>query len=301
MLKISDFDLRQLRVFKAVADCGGFSAAEASLNMTLSAISLQMAELEGRVGLRLCERGRGGFRLTDAGRRLYDSVEKLIASVEDFHVDIGAIHGRISGRLSIGTVDNTISNPGGRLAAALRAVRERDSDLSITLEIGSASQIEDAVQSGRLDVGIGPFRGAVASLSYEHLYTESLQLYCGRGHAFFDGPPSTFDPSAVTGIDYVTRGYFRELKELPELENFRLAAVANNMEGVAMLVLSGKLVGFLPRHYAAYWIERDLMRVLFEQSLEHRVEFNVISRRDQKVTERLRLFLRALREPGARN
>ncbi|MEK6292210.1 MAG: hypothetical protein V4793_12640, partial [Paraburkholderia tropica] len=29
--------------------------------------------------------------------------------------------------------------------------------------------------------------------------------------------------------------------------------------------------------------------------------FNVISRRDQKVTERLRLFLRALREPGARN
>lgn len=47
----------------SVVKCGGFSAAQAELNMSQSHISMHIGSLEKRLGYRLCERGKGGFRL----------------------------------------------------------------------------------------------------------------------------------------------------------------------------------------------------------------------------------------------
>ena len=57
--QVGDVDLRLLRVFKAVADCGGMAAAELELNIAMSTISRHVKDLEQRLGLVLCRRGRG--------------------------------------------------------------------------------------------------------------------------------------------------------------------------------------------------------------------------------------------------
>lgn len=69
--QLSDMDLRLLRVFKAVVDCGGMSAAELELNISLSTISKHIKDLEQRLGLTLCQRGREGFAVTDEGLLIY--------------------------------------------------------------------------------------------------------------------------------------------------------------------------------------------------------------------------------------
>ena len=43
--QISDFEIKLLRVFKAVVDCGGFSAAETTLNISRPTISTHIANL----------------------------------------------------------------------------------------------------------------------------------------------------------------------------------------------------------------------------------------------------------------
>ena len=68
--QISDADIRLLRVFQAVADCGGMTAAELELNISTSTISRHVKDLETRLGLTLCRRGRGGFALTPEGARI---------------------------------------------------------------------------------------------------------------------------------------------------------------------------------------------------------------------------------------
>ena len=52
--KLSKTDLHHLEVFMTVADQGGFSAAQVTLNVGQSTISRQMSELEERLGMRLC-------------------------------------------------------------------------------------------------------------------------------------------------------------------------------------------------------------------------------------------------------
>lgn len=66
-MALSGLDFKLLKVFKAVVEAGGFSAAQNELNVGLAAISKQISDLEIRIGMRLCTRGREGFCLTEEG------------------------------------------------------------------------------------------------------------------------------------------------------------------------------------------------------------------------------------------
>nr|WP_237179790.1 LysR family transcriptional regulator [Paraburkholderia sacchari] len=287
--------MRLLRIFKTVTDCGGFSAAESALNMNLSTISTHMSDLEARLGIRLCERGRRGFQLTDGGRSLYQLAEKLLDSVEDFRAGIGTLQHRISGELTIGVVDNTTTDPHSRIGAAILAVKQRGGDLHVKLEIRSPREIEDAVQERKLHVGIGPFRNKLPGLAYERLYSEQLFLYCGEGHPLFESAPLQVEVDDLRGLDYVSRGYMREARELTATVDFRIAATVYHMEAVAILVQSGKFIGYLPQHYAAQWVDQGRMRPLRPDLLNQRAEFSLVIRKDREPTIATQVFLDALR------
>lgn len=68
--KTGNLDFKLLHVFLTVADSGGLTQAQEPLNIGLSAISTCLSDLEKRLGLTLCHRGRGGFVLTDQGREV---------------------------------------------------------------------------------------------------------------------------------------------------------------------------------------------------------------------------------------
>ena len=59
--QVSDMDLRLLRIFKSAVECGGMTAAELELNISTSTLSRHMKDLEERLGLVLCRRGRAGL------------------------------------------------------------------------------------------------------------------------------------------------------------------------------------------------------------------------------------------------
>ena len=75
---ISNADLHLLRVFLSVVESGGFSKAQIALNVSQSTISTQMIDLETRLGMRLCRRGRSGFALTEEGHELFKYPKDLV-------------------------------------------------------------------------------------------------------------------------------------------------------------------------------------------------------------------------------
>src|SRR4051812_26280699 len=95
------FDVKQLRVLKAVADHGSFSAAAEALSYTQPAISQQIAALEKRAGTTLVDRGSRGVRLTDAGRALVEHAEVVIARLAAAEAELEAIAGVRGGRVRL--------------------------------------------------------------------------------------------------------------------------------------------------------------------------------------------------------
>lgn len=288
---ITDVDIRLLRVFRTVVECGGFSAAEVELNIGRAAISLHMADLERRLGLGLCRRGRAGFRLTDEGRLAYEATLRLLAGLESFRSEINAAHGRLRGELSIGITDNLVTLPQMRVTDALRALKTQAPEVRVNIRMIPPNEIERGVLDGRLHIGVVPAGRVLPGLARLPLYEEESRLYCGRGHALFDAPAEAVTRAAVEAADAVapTRA------PLPHALN--TTATATDREGVAFLLLTGCYLGFLPVHYARQWVERGAMRELLPDSHRHSLEFHAVTKRGVPPNLVLERFLDLL-EPA---
>lgn len=83
-------DLSSLRSFVAVADVGGVTRASGFLNLTQSAVSMQIKRLEDALGQQLLDRSGRGVALTGAGaqllgyaRRMLDLNDEVLARMTD--------------------------------------------------------------------------------------------------------------------------------------------------------------------------------------------------------------------------
>jgi DNA-binding transcriptional LysR family regulator len=299
--KLANVDIKLLRVFTTIAEAGGFATAQAQLNLSASRISTLVADLEARLGMRLCQRGRVGFRLTDQGRAIYDASLTLFAALEQFRARAGALSGHLVGDLQIGVVDNTLTNPACRLADAIGRFKARGADVHLTLQIWAPTELERSVLDGRLAAAIGAFHHHVAGLRYEPLFAEEQTLYCGRGHPFFARPAAAITLPDLAAADFAERGYMAADKARRPGAGFRATATAYHMEGIATLVLSGRYIGYLPTQYAAPWVDRGLMRSLLPTQLAYESLFEVITRKGAERTLALAAFLDDLRAAHGRS
>ena len=273
--RLSDIDLKLLHVFIAVVESGGFSQAQAELNLSPSRLSTMIAELESRLEMRLCQRGRVGFRLTERGQDVYQAALRLVAGLEAFRAEIGAMRGKLVGNLAIGLVDSIISNPAAKIAEAINAFCLRQHEVHVTLHIDAPQELERKVQDGRLDLGIGAFHHVLPSLRYRALFLEEQTLYCSRAHALFDRDEAMLTQDELLRHDYGGRGYMEGKRPL----KFKAKASSYSMEGLAMLVLSGAFIAYLPSHYAEQWVAKGEMRALLPKRMSYQSLFEVVTRR----------------------
>ena len=278
--KLDQVDLRLLRVFTNVVDCGGFAAAQIELGVGQSTISSHMADLEGKLGMRLCDRGRGGFRLTGNGRDVYEAAQRLFRSLETFTSDMEALRGRMVGELHLGTIDNIITNRHFRLSDAIARFKHRESAVRLNLHVGSPTTIERAVVDGRLQIGLGSYTNRAAGVEYISLFDEPQNLYCGRDHPLFEEAEQLADIQQLRNFEHVKRSYIPD-SAYPFRELFNATAQTDNVEAIALLVLSSRFVGFLPTHCAEPWIRAGSMKAIRPDILHYSAQFELIVRRNR--------------------
>ncbi|GEK71498.1 MULTISPECIES: LysR family transcriptional regulator [Halomonas] len=288
----SDADLRLLRIYRKVVECGGFSAAEVELNISRAAISMAMNDLETRLGLRLCQRGRSGFALTDEGSEVYEATLQLQAAVEGFRTRVNGLHARLKGELNIGITDNLVTMPEMHITHALSALKTRGDEVRINIRMIPPNDIELAVLDGRLHTGVVPALKTLPGLEYRSLYEEASRLYCAEGHPLFD--VADVMEHQLAECDAVLPAYAQapEIKALHE--SLRASASATDREGIAFLILSGRYVGYLPTHYAERWVRDGRMRALNPASRQYLTRYSAITRKGSPPNLVLESYLEEL-------
>lgn len=293
---LRDIDLKLIRAFTTVAECGGFMPAQAVLNVGPSRLSTMIAELEERLGLRLCQRGRGGFALTESGQEVYRAAQRLNADLEAFRSSVGSLRGKLVGNLAIGMVDNIISNPEQRFAEVISRFSSRAQDVRLTIHIDDPQELERKVLDGRLDIGIGAFHHALPGLGYHALFLEEQTLYCGRGHSLFGRDANDIQRADILAASYAGRSYMEDRQPLA----LKAAANSYSMEGLALLVLSGRFIAYLPSHYAATWVSRGEMRALMADTMSFQSLFEGVVRQSHSRTPILQALLEDLQSGHAK-
>jgi len=292
--QISDIDIRLLQVFKAVVNCGGFSAAELELNIGISTISRHIKDLETRLGLTLCTRGRSGFALTEQGRQVYEETLRLIGAFNDFRSGIDDIHARMGGQLQIAVFEKNAGNPHSKLHKAIADFAYQAPNVLINLHIRPINEIERGVMDGSYQLGIIPGHRPSNIFSYEPLFHEEMQLYCGQGHPLFETNNSRLSWKSL--VDYALAGLAYHSPNMEVSHRARLVRRANayDQEGVATFILSGGYVGFLPTHYAASFVNQGSLRAVNPSRFNYRVEYFSIVQRSPEPTRATDLFQKCL-------
>lgn len=291
---ITDSDLRLLRVFRAVVTCGGFAAAELELNINRSTISRHIKDLESRLGVTLCRRGRGGFALTNEGEQVFASARKMMASMEEFQHEVDELHHRLTGALSIAIFDKTASNPQCHISRAFAEFDEQAPDVLPEIFVEPINAIERGVMEGRFHLGIIPNHRPSSSLDYFKLFEEQMYLYCSAGHPLFTSRTAELDETKVRGCKFVGIGYHSPNMEITRTLGLQRRATAHDQEAAAHLVLSGKYLGFLPEHYARAFVEQGIMRPLMPEIFQYSCEFSAIVRHSPPPSRVVQTLLDAL-------
>src|SRR6202034_3327963 len=175
-------NVARLKVLDEVARRGSISAAASALDYTQSAISQQIAALEGETGMTLLDRHRRGVSLTAAGQTLVGHAEGILARLESAEAALGAIAGLRGGRLRMASFPTA----GATLKPlAIATFRARHPDVELTLAEGEPEQVAPRLRAGEIDLALlfefGSSAGA-DELARVELLEDPLYLALPREH-----------------------------------------------------------------------------------------------------------------------
>ena len=152
-----DFSSRQLRAFHLIARHRSFARAAEELLITPSGLSVLIRELERQLGFRLFDRTTRQVTLTAFGSELIAVTEPSLGSLDAAMSRIGQSAKGRERWISIGTTPWLAANV---LPSAIKQFRQRRPDLHIRLFDGWLDEIQQRVQAGKLDMGVGIFKNS---------------------------------------------------------------------------------------------------------------------------------------------
>jgi DNA-binding transcriptional LysR family regulator len=175
-------DTTQLRALVAIAETGSFTRTAAQLNLTQSAVSLQMKRLEEQVGRKLIDRGARKVVLTHEGELLLGYARRILA----LHAEAEGILGNaeMMGTVRFGAPEYFDTKI---LSMVLAHFRRQHPAIQLEITIGLGPDIRHAFDSGLLDVAIlnteiGERRGICLG-SDERVWVAGPDFEYRHGHA----------------------------------------------------------------------------------------------------------------------
>ena len=242
----------EMRCFQAVIEAGGFSRAAERLDLSQSAVSQAIANLEHRLETTLLQRGNPP-QLTEAGLRLMRFVESSLAEERETMADIARIRSGELSTLSLALSPAANAKVGVTL---LKEFCERNPLTRLKVVVAPSREIVLGVAEGRWELGFGPFHRAMpAQFGLHPCFGETRRLMIACEHPARDAlrrdPVGTIrtlplvtsylDDSAPRSGGERLRDAFASVWEVSHME-LRLALVADG-KGVTYV---SDLVGDVP-------------------------------------------------------
>ncbi len=293
-MRIAQSDLRGLLVFRAIVEHDGFKGAQLALGMSQSTISFHLKALEDRLGFELCRRGRSGFSLTQRGRDVFDASKGVVSALLNFEGRLGELQQRIVGTIRIGIVDTTITDPLSPVSRAIATCMCEPGKPEIKLSVSHPHVLAGELEKGGIDLAISPETEFFSGVSSTPIYREYSTLYCGWNHPLFNHR-GKMSKSDVMKHAFVIRPYANN-KDLKFFRDAEVRAYASNMEAQAMFILSGKVIGYLPEHYARTWVEAGKMKPILSPKTRLSSQFVLLTSAMTEPTPLSKLFAQEIQK-----
>lgn len=216
--------------------------------MTQPALSYQIKQLEQRLDTSLFHRRPGGVSLTEAGRVLFQHVQKITETINHAERAISELSEDIVGEVFVGTINSV-----GMffLPSVLRSMRTNYPKVRINVLFRSDSnELVETLRQNRIDLAIVASPRRNHRLAYDTLLDEQISLVCGSSYPFFG--KKVVKASKLEGVPFVSiskdlttgaavQDYFEKVEV-----NVKSVISTDNVEFAKKMVEAGLGVSLLP-------------------------------------------------------
>jgi LysR family transcriptional regulator, nitrogen assimilation regulatory protein len=166
-------DLRQLRYFVKVVECGNVTRASEALHIAQPAISQQMRNLEADLGMQLLERSVHGVAPTAAGQTLYRHALELLRQADGTRELLRQDAELPQGKVSVGMPSSTARVLAIPLA---RTIRDRYPGIALELVEAPSADLGGLIGGGRVELAVVVDAVETRGIVAQRLFSEALYL-----------------------------------------------------------------------------------------------------------------------------
>ncbi len=251
-------DLKDLKYFRTIAECGTFSKAAAHLRVAQPALSRKIQKLEHSLGVQLLKRTARGVTPTEAGYAMLQRSARFQAELDELQREIARYSERTTGvvRVAFQAPLSLIMAP-----LLLKEYRAAYPDVVLELTEGFSGDLIDGLLNERIDLAVADTPSHLhADLNDCQLWVETLQLVGPGGgrviEQFGPGPLPVRDlaniPLIMPSRRYAIRRLVDAAFERQRLK-FKPAIEANGAMMILQLVKAGFGYTLMPSNSIYPW------------------------------------------------
>jgi DNA-binding transcriptional LysR family regulator len=273
--------LNQLNIFLAVARNEHVTKAAEDINLSQSAVSMALSELEKQLNGPLFERAGRNLRLNDRGRLLQQEANKLKNHFEDMLSLFSDENDLLSGELKIGA-SSTIGIY--LLPEIIGRFAQEYPDVVISLEIGNTDYVEKRLLDYSLDLGFveGP-------IHYENIVSQTWlqdQLTIIASPDYFKSKKRKLTIGELNKMKWIMREHGSGTREVfekalqPFVERINTFLTFGHTEAVKQAVKARLGVGCLSLYTVSQELERGTLIELKVPEVNLERQLHVITRKN---------------------
>ncbi len=172
-------DLRQIRALLAVAKYQNFTRAATELNISQSALSVQIRQMEELLGTRLFDRNRRRVSVTPAALDLLPRLERIATDIETVIADAHGASGVMRGVVTVAALPSLTS---GLLPQGISLLAQRYPGITVRVLDTVAARVVDLARHGEVDFSIGSVTRADRAVSCSLLLRDRFCAFVAPGH-----------------------------------------------------------------------------------------------------------------------
>ena len=273
--------INQLHVFLAVAKREHVTQATQDVNLSQSAVSMALAELEKQLNGPLFERAGRNLKLNERGRLLQQEANKLMNHLDDMLFLFSEENDSFSGELKVGA-SSTIGIY--LLPEIIGRFVEKFPEVIINLEIGNTEQIEKNLLDYTLDLGF-----VEGSVHYENLASQSWlqdQLTIIASPDYFPAKKRLLSIDELKEVKWIMREHGSGTREVFEKAIQPYVSRINNFltfghtEAVKQAVKASLGLGCLSKYTVAQELERGTLIELKVPEISFERQLHLITRKN---------------------
>jgi DNA-binding transcriptional LysR family regulator len=290
--------INSLLVFHEVVRHRSFSKAAEELFISQPAVTKHIKGLEHKVGTRLIERGRGGFHLSEAGKILFKSAQKISNHLREVENHLGRLQKERHGLLRIGTTE---SYSKCLMPELLSGFQNLFPSIKIALDVGNSEEIEKSLTAYRNDLALIGMTKVPPKFESIPFLKEKLVLIVSPSHPMAKREKASL--KAIRKFPFIIRAKgsttrkiilkaFQELGIRPSL-----LIEAGSSEFIKQWVSEGKGISIIVRRIAEEEARRGLIKMV---SLDEKLDLQVVLLflKEERANPVIKTFTHFIEERG---